>query len=72
MESDGLFTVHKLNDLGMMKARAIEYVFQNALSELSLYCPEGRRFSMCKTKLEEAAFFAKKSMAEDFENHDAH
>jgi len=59
------FTVHILNDNGIEKAKAIASVFDSALNELKGHCPEGRAFDIAKTKLEEASFFAKKSMAND-------
>lgn len=60
---DPLFEVHKLNDAGMKNAKEIAEAFSNCLDRLRTLCPEGREFSIVKTKLEEAAFFAKKSMA---------
>lgn len=60
---DQLFATHKLNKDGMEKALKIAYIFTNALHELEQLCMEGREWSICKTKLEEASFFAKKAMA---------
>ncbi len=57
------FEVHMLNETGRVKARSIATVFDGLLDCLKEICPEGREFSICKTKLEEASFFAKKSMA---------
>lgn len=59
-----LFTVHKLNEEGMKKAEVIAGEFTNLLYTLATVCPENtREFSIVKTKLEEASFFAKKAMA---------
>lgn len=63
-----LFAVHLLNDDGIEKAKKIADVFRNLLSELNGLCPEGREFSIVKTNLETASFFAKKSMAMDQAN----
>ena len=57
------FQTHKLSEAGFKKARAIAQAFDDCLEKLKELCPEGREFSITKTKLEEAAFFAKKSMA---------
>ena len=57
------FEVHILTDNGIGKAKEIAAVFDEALNLLKIICPEGREFSIVKTKLEEACFFAKKSMA---------
>lgn len=57
------FAVHMLTDEGKKKAAAIAQVFDTALRELSFVCPSGREMSIVTTKLEEAAFFAKKAMA---------
>ena len=62
------FKVHLLNQNGINKAKNIASVFDECLNELKQMCPEGREFSIVKTKLEEASFFAKKSMAKDSEN----
>lgn len=65
---NALFAVHKLNEDGMTKAKKIAYAFDNCLTELESVCPSGRELSIVKTKLEEAAFFAKKAMATAPEN----
>lgn len=65
---DPLFEVHRLNAAGMLKAEEIASTFDNCLHALRLLCPEGREFAIVKTKLEEAAFFAKKAMANQKDN----
>lgn len=60
---DPLFQFHKLNEVGIGQAVAIAETFTECLGKLKTMCPEGREFSIVKTKLEEAAFFAKKSIA---------
>ena len=66
---DPLFTVHMLNETGKTKATKIAYVFTNCLHELETLCnTKSREFSLVRTKLEEASFFAKKSMASCSEN----
>jgi len=57
------FTVHMLNEEGIGKANLIKSMFDAFLTELSAICGTGREYSIVKTKLEEACFFAKKSMA---------
>lgn len=57
------FEVHILNQYGIDKAKMIAIQFNNLLGLLSQWCPEGREFSITRTKLEEACFFAKKAMA---------
>jgi hypothetical protein len=58
------FSVPRLNEIGLQKADLIRGHFDNLLNQLTLdLCPEGREFSIVKTKLEEACFFAKKAMA---------
>ena len=64
------FEVHILNELGKTKARDIAQAFDDCLNRLSTTCPAGREMSIVRTKLEEACFFAKKSMASDVENTD--
>ena len=60
---DNLFAVHMLNDEGKEKAAGIARCFDDLLTNLKVWCGEEREFSIVKTKLEEAAFFAKKAMA---------
>lgn len=57
------FAVHKLTEAGQMKAAAIAEAFDTALGRLNELCPSGREMAIVTTKLEEAAFFAKKAMA---------
>lgn len=63
MSTDPLFAVHRLNEDGLKKAEEIAAAFNDCLHTLRSTCPDGREFSIVKTKLEEAAFFAKKAMA---------
>lgn len=63
-----LFKVHMLNDQGKEKANLIAESFDGLVIYLSKLCPESREFSIVKTKLEEACFFAKKAMAQQAEN----
>ena len=58
------FEVHQLTSTGITKAHDIAYLFNDLLNALNAhYCPNNREFSIVKTKLEEACFFARKSMA---------
>ena len=63
-----LFSFHKLNEDGIQRAVAIAKAFDELLKTLNEICPDGREFSIVKTKLEEASFFAKKSIANVPEN----
>jgi hypothetical protein len=63
MTVDPLFAVHRLSEDGMKKAEEIAAAFNNLLARLESICPQGREFAIVKTKLEEAAFFAKKAMS---------
>lgn len=63
------FTFHLLNDTGKTKAMKIATSFNTLLEDLKETCAPGREFSIVKTKLEEACFFAKKSMAGHADNH---
>ncbi len=61
---DPLFEVHKLNPEGMAKARFIAESFNILLDSLKTVCRQDtREFSIVRTKLEEACFFSKKTMA---------
>lgn len=64
------FQVHMLNETGKAKATAIARRFNELLNGLTLMCPDGREMAIVRTKLEEAAFFAKKAMAVCSENTD--
>ena len=57
------FAVHMLNDEGKQKAARIQQAFDVCLNTLTDVCTTGRELAVCKTKLEEACFFAKKAMA---------
>lgn len=62
------FATHKLNEEGFGKAAVIRDAFDDCLNTLTQVCSPGREFSVAKTKLEEACFFAKKSMATNLAN----
>ena len=64
----GYFSSHKLNDNGRGNAELIRCLFDGLLNEIDKVCKEGREFSLTKTKLEEAYFYAKKAMAIDEAN----
>lgn len=64
------FEVHMLNATGKAKAQDIAQGFDQLLARLETTCPPGREMSIVRTKLEEAAFFAKKAMAVLAENQD--
>lgn len=66
--NDPLFQVHRLNEKGMERAKAIAELFDILLEKLTPHCIGGREFSITRTKLEEACFFAKKAMASQPEN----
>lgn len=66
---DPLFQVHRLNEQGLERAELLADYFDKLLYDLRQICPENtREFSIVKTKLEEASFFAKKSIANQAEN----
>lgn len=62
------FATHVLNDDGIAKAKHIQNVFDSCLNSLEEVCMVGREFSIVRTKLEEACFFAKKAMAINLAN----
>ena len=59
---DPLFGYTLLNASGSQKATDIARYFTALLEELEVMCPKGRELSIVRTKLEEAAMFAKKSL----------
>lgn len=63
------FTVHMLNDQGKKKAVAIAEEFSAALTLLEALCgKDGREMAIVRTKMQEAAFYAKRAMAMNPEN----
>lgn len=62
------FEVHMLNAESKHIAQDIAEFFDELLSALEHICPPNREFSIARTKLEEACFFAKKSMAKIVEH----
>lgn len=57
------FSRNVLTDEGLQKMSGIAELFDELLESLKVKCPEGRELSLTKTKLEEACFYAKKSIA---------
>ena len=66
-----MFEYVALNELGILRTQRITELFEMFLKSLTMVpeVPEGREFSIVKTKLEEACFFAKKAVSRDPENH---
>ena len=63
------FATHMLNEQGKERARQIRDAFDLLMNTLRPICqPTGRELSIVRTKLEEACFFAKKSMAVNEDN----
>jgi hypothetical protein len=64
-----LFETHDLNESGIVKVKLIRDDFNTLLEALLAYGPVGtREFSIVKTKLEEACFYAVKNVASDPQN----
>ena len=63
-----MFEFHKLNDIGIERAKRIQSAFEQVVADLEEVVPAGRELSIVKTKLEEACFFAKRGMAIQKEN----
>lgn len=70
-ELNDLFTVHMLNEKGKFKARQIAHHFSDLLNALEKLCPPGRELAIVRTKLEEANYFAKRSIAAQPENQES-
>jgi hypothetical protein len=58
-----LFNSFQLTQEGIEKLEKVSIQFDDLLIFLSKQCEESREFSLCKTKLEEACFYAKKSIS---------
>jgi hypothetical protein len=72
-----VFEVHQLNTDGMNKAKRLQRLFQQFLSDVEEICidddvkrPGGREMAIVRTNLETASFYAKRAMAMQPENHD--
>lgn len=59
------FQVHILNDEGIAKANALAEAFSSTLDLIEKIVPPSRERSLVVTKLQEAAFWAKRGMAVD-------
>jgi hypothetical protein len=57
------FSVHRLNTSGLVAADQIAEAFSECLDKVSGFIPPGRELGLVVTKLQEAAFFAKRAMA---------
>jgi hypothetical protein len=57
------FKTHMLSHEGNVRANLIASLFDELLTRLESVCPSCREFSITRTKLEEACFYAKKAMA---------
>jgi hypothetical protein len=63
-----LFQSHRVNAEGARNLELVAESFDSLLLYLSKLCPDSREFSIAKTKLEEACFFARKAVANCPEN----
>jgi len=57
------FNVHLLNAYGIAMAQQLAEIFSHALQDIEAIVPAGRERALVVTKLQEAAFFAKRGMA---------
>lgn len=57
------FNVHILNDQGIALAKQVAEIFSAALDQIESIIPPGRERALVATKLQEAAFFAKRGVA---------
>jgi hypothetical protein len=68
-EARSEFSVHLLNDTGIGKAAEIADAFSDLLDKLETIIPAGRERSLVVTKLQEAAFWAKRGMSVNPSHH---
>jgi len=68
MITDPLFFSVKLNAVGVAKAQNIRELFTLLLADLENTCPVSRELAIVRTKLEEASFYAVKSLGKEKEN----
>lgn len=57
------FQVHMLNEAGVERANGIAEIFSSTLDAIDKIVPPGRERSLVVTKLQEAAFWAKRGVA---------
>lgn len=62
------FKVHVLNDEGLAKAQVLANLFSEMLDTIDRMIPAGRERALVATKMQEAAFFAKRGIALDPNN----
>lgn len=62
------FTSYPLNDKGLKKSEELTEAFSQLMDKLNELCPNDVRLATAKTRLEEASFWARKSMASAPEN----
>ncbi len=66
---NSLFQLHRLNEVGMARAKAMAEQFDALLTWVeSQPLGPGREIALCRTHLEEACFYAKKALAQNAEN----
>lgn len=59
------FRVHILNERGLQTVAALAEIFSDTLNRIETRIPAGRERALVITKLQEAAFFAKRAIAAD-------
>ena len=57
------FQTYQATEEGILRIRQTRALFDGLLNNLKDLLPEGREFSLVKTKLEEASFFAIKAIS---------
>lgn len=62
------FQVHMLNGTGLERATNLGEAFSELLTKVEAIVPAGRERSIVVTKLQEAAFWAKRGIAVDLAN----
>lgn len=63
------FKVHRLNGVGMERAKGLALEFSRLLEEVEVISgSDGRDMALVRTKLQEASFYAKRAMASRPEN----
>lgn len=63
MPVDTIFESIALNEQGQKRLASITLAFNDLLDGIRPIVPEGREWSIIKTKLEEACFYAKRGMS---------